>query len=134
MSGVAKPESNSAASGQRQRVIVAALSIVAATVILTVKFLAYRISGSAALMSDALESVVNVVAALFALGAIVFAGQPADREHPYGHGKMEFFSAVFEGGLISLAAALILYEAVRTFIEGPQLTNLSGGLVLNLCA
>ncbi|MBI2605749.1 MAG: cation transporter [Deltaproteobacteria bacterium] len=132
MSGFAKPESNNAASGHRQRVVVATLSIVAGTLILALKFLAFRISGSAALMSDAMESAVNVVAAVFALWAIVFAGQPADREHPYGHGKMEFFSAAFEGGLISLAAVLILYEAARTFIEGPHLTNLSGGLALNL--
>lgn len=127
-------EPSDAACGHRQRVIVATLSIAAGALILVLKFLAYRISGSTALMSDAMESVVNVVAAVFAFGAIVFAGQPADREHPYGHGKMEFFSAAFEGGLISLAAVLIFYAAARTFIEGPHLKNLSGGLALNLGA
>ena len=85
-------------------------------------------------MSDAYESVVNVVAAVFALGAVVFAGKPADKEHPYGHGKIEHFSAAFEGGLISLAAVLIVYEAAHALIRGPELHDLGKGLVLNLSA
>ena len=66
------------------------------------------LTGSSAVLSDALESTVNVVAATFAVFAVRFAAQPADRDHPYGHGKIEFLSAAFEGGLISFAAVMIL--------------------------
>ena len=72
------------------------VSLVVACVLLAVKYAAYRMTGSTAILSDALESITNVVAALFAVSVLVFAGRPADRNHPYGHGKMEFFSAVFE--------------------------------------
>jgi len=97
---------------RKTRLRVVSLSIGAGILILGIKYLAYRISGSTALLSDAIESVVNVVAAVFALGAVVFAEKPADREHPYGHGKIEHFSAAFEGGLIALAAVMIWWEAI----------------------
>jgi cation diffusion facilitator family transporter len=103
-------------------------------VVLGLKYVAYMVSGSVALRSDAIESIVNVVAALFALGAVMFSGKPADREHPYGHGKIEHFSAAFEGGLIALAAAFILIEATHALIFGVQLKNLGRGLALNLFA
>jgi cation diffusion facilitator family transporter len=119
---------------QTSRTRVACLSIVAGCFILGLKYYAYHISHSAALKSDAIENVVNVVAAVFALGAIIFAGKPADREHPYGHGKIEHFSAAFEGGMISLAAVLILYEAVRAVVDKVPLENLSLGLAINFVA
>ena len=119
---------------QKSRERIALLSIVAGLVVLALKYVAYVVSGSVALRSDAIESIVNVVAALFALGAIMFSGKPADREHPYGHGKMEHFSAVFEGGLIALAAAFILIEATHALVFGVQLKNLGRGLALNLLA
>jgi cation diffusion facilitator family transporter len=119
---------------QVARIRVAVVSITAGVLILGVKYYAYHVSNSAALMSDAYESVVNVVAAVFALGAIVFAGKPADREHPYGHGKIEHFSAAFEGGMISLAAVIICYEAIHSMVVGVHLDNLNLGLVLNLSA
>ena len=119
---------------QTARTRVAVLSIVAGCFILGLKYYAYHVSQSTALKSDAIENVVNVVAAVFALGAIIFAGKPADREHPYGHGKIEHFSAVFEGGMISLAAVLIIYEAVRAVVERVPLQNLSRGLAINFTA
>lgn len=119
---------------QRSRIRVALLSITAGTAVLGLKYLSYLLSGSVALKSDAIESVVNVVAAVFALGAVVFAGKPADKEHPYGHGKIEHFSAAFEGGLISLAAAFILFEAIEGFLHGVALKNLGLGLAVNLAA
>ncbi len=119
---------------QRSRVRIALLSIGAGALILGLKYLSFLISGSVALKSDAIESIVNVVAAIFALGAIIFAGKPADKDHPYGHGKIEHFSAAFEGGLITLAAVVILVEAVHGFIIGPQLKNLGRGLAVNLLA
>ena len=119
---------------QTSRIRLALLSIVAGVILLGLKYLSYVLSGSVALKSDALESIVYVVAALFALGAVVFAGRPADREHPYGHGKIEHFSAAFEGGLISLAAVFILLEAARGFIYGVEFKNLGLGLAVNLLA
>jgi cation diffusion facilitator family transporter len=119
---------------QRSRIRLALLSIGAGGALLGLKFLAYVLSGSVALKSDAIESIVNVVAAVFALGAVVFAGQPADKDHPYGHGKIEHFSAAFEGGLISLAAVFILYEATKGFIYGVEFKNLGRGLAVNLLA
>lgn len=119
---------------QTTRIRIVLISIIVGSLILGLKFLAFTVSHSAALKSDAIESVVNVVAAVFALGAVVFADKPADREHPYGHGKIEHFSAAFEGGMISLAAVLIGYEAIRAMIEGAPLKNLSLGLVINFGA
>jgi cation diffusion facilitator family transporter len=95
-----------------------------------VKFLGWRVTGSAAVFSDALESVVNIVAAAFALWVVTIAGRPADRSHPYGHGKLEYFSAVFEGGLITIAAVVILYEGVMSWIRGPAVEQLDLGLVI----
>lgn len=119
------------AASRNVRLLVAGFSILAGLAILAPKYWAYRISGSAALMSDAIEGVVNVVAAVFAFGAVLFAERPPDREHPYGHGKVEHFSAAFEGGLISLAAAMILWEAIEALVHGPQIRNLGMGLLLN---
>ncbi|NOT29483.1 MAG: cation transporter, partial [Planctomycetes bacterium] len=104
------------------------VSLFVSLALLAAKFEAYRRTGSSAVLSDALESIVNVLAALFGLGSIVFAGRPADRNHPYGHGKIEFFSAAFEGGLIAFAALLIVVEAVRAAWLGPELRSLDVGL------
>jgi cation diffusion facilitator family transporter len=119
---------------QTARLRVAVLSIVVGCVVLGMKYIAFHVSQSAALKSDAIENVVNVVAAVFALGAIIFADKPADREHPYGHGKIEHFSAAFEGGMISLAAVLIGYEAIRSIVEGVPIQNLTLGLGINFAA
>ena len=121
-------------ASQKSRIRIAALSITVGCLVLGLKYLAFHVSQSAALKSDAIENVVNVVAAVFALGAILFADKPADREHPYGHGKIEHFSAAFEGGMISLAAVLIGYEAIRSVVEGIPLKNLSLGLIINFGA
>lgn len=111
-----------------------ALSLLISLALLAVKFQAYRLTGSTAILSDALESIVNVVAAIFALGALVFAGRPADRNHPYGHGKMEFLSAAFEGGLIAFAAVLIVYEVVQALLHGVSLRALDTGVAVVLGA
>ena len=84
-------------------------------VVLAMKAAAWWLTGSAALYSDALESVVNVVASVIALVALRFAALPADDNHPYGHQKAEFFSAVIEGGLIIVAAGSILQHAWATW-------------------
>jgi len=89
----------------------AAASLAVSLVVLSLKAAAFWITGSVALMADALESVVNVVAAIAALGAVLYAQRPADANHPYGHAKAEYFSAVLEGALIVVAALLILRES-----------------------
>lgn len=118
----------------RARLRAALVSLVAGSLLLAVKFLAWHRTGSTAVLSDALESIVNVVAALFALGAIAFAGRPADANHPYGHGKMEFFTAVFEGGLVAFAAVMILHEGVTALLRGPEIREIDLGLALVLGA
>jgi cation diffusion facilitator family transporter len=113
----------------RERLRAGLVSLVVGSLLLGVKFLAWSLTGSTAVLSDAMESIVNVVAALFALGAILFASRPADANHPYGHGKMEFFTAVFEGGLVAFAAVMILYEGVVTLHRGASLHALDAGLL-----
>ena len=108
------------------------VSLIVASVLLAAKYQAYRMTGSAAILSDALESIVNVVAAVFALGGLVFAGRPADRNHPYGHGKIEFFSAAFEGGLIAFASVLVVYGALRSLIQGPEVRQIGLGILIVL--
>ncbi len=110
------------------------VSLLVSLALLVAKFQAYRLTGSTAILSDALESIVNVVAAVFAIGALVFAGRPADRNHPYGHGKMEFLSAAFEGGLIAFAAVLIVYEVAQSLLYGASLRDLDLGLAVVLGA
>ena len=124
-----------AADGEaRARLRAVVISLVVSVVLLAAKYQAYRLTGSTAILSDALESIVNVVAAVFAIGALIFAGRPADRNHPYGHGKMEFLSAAFEGGLIAFAALVILYEVVQSLIHGVELRSLDVGLAIVLGA
>ncbi len=115
---------------QRRRRLAATLSLVAGVTIFGAKLLGWYFSGSTALLSDALESIVNVLASGFAFFAIRFAEKPADRDHPYGHGKVEFLSAAFEGGLVAFAAVLILYTGVRALIVGVELRQMDVGLVL----
>ncbi len=90
---------------------IAAGSIVVGLLVLGIKYFAYRVTGSVALYSDALESLVNVATAVAALIAVRLADQPADSNHPFGHSKAEYFSAVLAGVLIIVAAILILREA-----------------------
>lgn len=114
----------------RIRVRAGLISLAVGSVLLWAKFFAYQLTGSTAVLSDALESIVNVVAALFALGSLLFAGRPADRNHPYGHGKIEYFAAAFEGGLIAFAALMIIYEAGKGLFEPPEIRRLDLGLAI----
>ena len=87
--------------------------MVVALVTIALKTGAYLLTGSVGLLSDAAESVVNLVAAIIALIALTVAAKPADANHHYGHGKAEYFSAAVEGLMIFVAAAVILFEAQR---------------------
>jgi cation diffusion facilitator family transporter len=114
--------------------LVALASIVVAMAVMGLKYLAYWRTGSAALYSDALESIVNLITAVVALYTIHVAFQPADRRHQFGHHKAEYLSAVIEGALIVVAALLILREAYDAYIRPRSLTDLTVGLGLNAIA
>ncbi len=106
-------------------------SVVIGLAVLGLKVLAWQVTGSLALMSDALESVVNVATALAVIVALRVARRPADDNHPYGHHKAEFFSAVLEGVLIVIAALLILREAYAGFLAPRALDAPLLGLTIN---
>jgi len=96
-----------------------------------IKYMAYVLTGSVALYSDALESIVNVVTAVVALLAVQVSSRPADKNHPYGHHKAEFFSAVIEGVLIVIAALMILREAWGALLQPRGLDQPALGLLVN---
>jgi len=116
------------------RLWTALVSVSAALLILLAKFLAWHLTGSTAMLSDALESIVNVVAAGFAVFTVRLADRPASHAHPFGHGHIEFVSAMFEGGLVTLAALWILAAAAGGLIYGVTLRQLDEGLVVTAAA
>jgi cation diffusion facilitator family transporter len=111
--------------------LAAIASIAVAVLVLALKYLAYWVTGSVALYSDALESIVNLITAVVALYAIHVSAQPADRRHQFGHHKAEYFSAVLEGVLIVVAALLILHEAYDAFLHPRALSEPLRGLAIN---
>ena len=110
------------------------LSLAAAVVLLLLKVTAAVATGSSAIYSDAAESVVHLLAVAFAAWALRLAHKPADETHHFGHDKVAFLSAGFEGAMIAAAALLILYEAVRQFIFGVELQHLGFGLAVTALA
>jgi cation diffusion facilitator family transporter len=119
------------ANGDRSaRLHAGAVSLGASVVFFALKFGGYLATGSTAVLSDALESIVNVVAALFTVASLAFSARPADESHPYGHGKIEFLSSAFEGGLIAFAAVVILYQAAEALLFGVTLRSIDLGLAL----
>lgn len=111
--------------------ILAAGSIAVGVIVLALKYVAYHLTGSVALLSDAIESIVNVATAIAALFAITFAAQPADANHPYGHHKAEYISAVIEGVLIVIAAVAILREAWSAYLTPRMIDAPWIGLAVN---
>jgi cation diffusion facilitator family transporter len=110
------------------------LSILAALLTLGLKFFAYLVSGSIGLLSDALESVINLVAAILAFVALWYAAQPPDSEHTYGHEKISYFSSGIEGMLILVAAASIAWQAVERLVFPQPLARLDLGLLSSALA
>jgi cation diffusion facilitator family transporter len=105
---------------------VAGISIV----LLAVKFIAWYFTHSVAILTDALESIVNVVAGFIGLYSLYISAKPKDKDHPYGHGKAEFLSAAVEGTLIGVAGTLILYEAIQHLIHPIVLKQIDIGIWL----
>jgi cation diffusion facilitator family transporter len=121
------------ASGPRTSTI-AAISVAVGLAVLGIKLLAWQLTGSVALFSDALESIVNVAASTAALLAIAYGARPADSNHPYGHHKAEYFSVVLEGVLIIVAAIVILREAYEGFLSPQMFAAPVEGLVVSAIA
>lgn len=98
--------------------------------LLAVKLTAWYITGSVAILTDALESIVNVVAGLIGVYSLYVSAKPMDSDHPYGHGKAEFISAAIEGVLITTAGLLIIYEAINNLIGSHEIKKLDYGIIL----
>jgi cation diffusion facilitator family transporter len=109
-------------------------SIFVGVIVFALKYAAYHLTGSIALYSDALESIINVVTAAAAFLAVRLSAQPADANHPYGHHKVEYFSAVLEGVLIIVAALMILRESYLGFLMPKALEAPSTGLAVHALA
>ena len=110
------------------------LSVAAALVTITLKLAAYAVTGSVGLLSDAFESTVNLVAAVVALFALRLAARPPDENHQYGHGKVEYFSAGVEGGMIFVAALAIGVAAVQRLVDPRELDSIGLGLAASTVA
>lgn len=106
--------------------LIAAISIV----LFLVKIIAWYITNSVAILTDALESIVNVVAGLIGVYSLYVSAKPRDIDHPYGHGKVEFISAAIEGTLISVAGFIIIYEAIQNFLHPHAIQKLDWGIML----
>lgn len=106
------------------------VSLSVSVLMLAGKVAAYLITDSAAIYSDAAESVIHILATALVTLTVWYSLKPADESHPYGHGKATYFSAGLEGGLIMIAAAAIIYSAVIDLIEGPELHQLGLGLLI----
>lgn len=110
------------------------LSIAAALTTITMKSVAYLLTGSVGLLSDAVESIVNLLGAIMALGMLTIAARPADKEHSFGHSKAEYFASVVEGILILIAAAGIAYTAVERIMNPRPLEQVGIGIVVSVGA
>ena len=106
------------------------ISLGLSVMLLVIKFTAYFLTSSTAILTDAVESIVNVIASGFAFYSIYLAGLPPDQNHPYGHGKVEFLSSGFEGAMILSAGLVIIWQAVLSVFAPRELDNLGWGLVL----
>ncbi|MGE5681296.1 MAG: cation diffusion facilitator family transporter [Bacillota bacterium] len=110
------------------------LSLAFGVFMLAIKWYAYLITGSSAIFSDAAESVVHIIGVGFAVYSLWLSLKPADKEHTYGHDKINYFSAGFEGGLIIIAACYIIYLSIERLVQGVQLSNIDKGTYFTLGA
>lgn len=101
-----------------------------AIILFIIKIVAYFLTRSVAILTDALESTVNVVAGFIGLYSLYIASKPSDQNHPYGHGKAEFLSAAVEGTLIAVAGFVIIYKAINSFIHPQLIQKLDYGILL----
>lgn len=114
----------------RQNIRVQTWVAILSVTLLTTKLIAYFLTSSVAILTDALEGIVNVVAGIFGLYSLYLSAKPKDEDHPYGHGKIEFVSAAVEGTMIVIAGLLILYTAVTHLLNPQALHELDTGIFL----
>ncbi|MDB5251339.1 MAG: cation diffusion facilitator family transporter [Flaviaesturariibacter sp.] len=103
---------------------------IASTLLLVAKFVAYYITHSVSVLTDALESIVNVSAAFIGLYSLYVSAKPRDTDHPYGHGKAEFISAAVEGTLVLSAGTIIIYKSIKSFFDPPVISQLDVGIYI----
>jgi cation diffusion facilitator family transporter len=118
--------------GDKEKIWLPVISLIIGIVLLLLKFYAYKITNSQSIYSDALESIVNIVAGIITVIVIIVAAKPADDDHPYGHGKVESMAASFEGGAILFAGLLIILKAVEVYYRGEIVTELDMGLLITV--
>lgn len=116
--------------GAKQNIRIQLWVAILSVVLLVTKLVAYFLTDSVAILTDALESIVNVVAGFFGLFSLYIAAKPRDADHPYGHGKIEFVSSAVEGSMIFIAGTIIIYEAVVNLIHPSTLHQLNFGMLL----
>ena len=115
-------------TSQLENIRVQKYIVLIALVLFAIKIVGWVLTGSIAILTDGLESVVNVISGFIGLFSLWLAAKPRDRNHPYGHGKVEFISAGIEGTLITIAGLFIIYEAVNSFFDPPELKQLEIGI------
>lgn len=123
-------EETIAVQAQADRMRAGRLALVVGILVFAVKFAAYWLTGSTAVLADAMESTINIVSASLLVYTLSVAGRPPDLDHPYGHGKAEFLAAGIEGAAIGFAALVIVAEGARELLEGPEVHDLDVGLWL----
>jgi len=104
--------------------------VTVAILLFIVKTIAYYLTQSVAILTDTLESIVNVIAGFIGLYSLYVASKPRDLDHPYGHGKAEFLSAAVEGAMVLMASLIIIYEAIEDFLYPHTIQQLDSGLLL----
>jgi cation diffusion facilitator family transporter len=104
--------------------------VIVAVTLFCIKIGAWYLTNSVSILTDALESTINVLSAFIGLYSLYLSSQPKDQNHPYGHGKVEFLSAAFEGALITVSGIVIIYEAIKNLREPHALGNLDTGIIL----
>ena len=119
---------------QDKRLKIISITLIAGVIITIIKFIAFFITHSNAIYTDALENIINVLASAFAFYSIYLAAQPKDKNHPYGHGKVEFFAVGFEGALIIIAAINIIYNSIDSILHPEQIKNIDKGIYLIVLA
>lgn len=123
-----------AVAGERRLAWYAGVAVIASIATIALKFTSYRLTGSVAILSDALESLVNLATSLIALFAIAIAERPADEEHAYGHTKAEYFASGFEGAMVVFAAITVAYAAVLRLVDPEPLTSVGAGAAFTTVA
>jgi cation diffusion facilitator family transporter len=114
----------------KQNIQIQKLITLLAIILFVIKIVAYYLTHSVAILTDALESIVNIVAGFLGVYTLSISARPKDKDHPYGHGKVEFLSAAIEGTLIIITALFIIYGAIKNITNAQQVSKLDIGLLL----